>query len=591
MIKKLQNRRAHSRLSLDRVISVCSNDNPDFDLLCSIAEYGMPVIKPDSLVPNNCAPKLRKLGIKVKGAINLLSNKLAEKKNAIILNKKTVEDSNLILHFGATHWTIKKGKSFGRLLLDLGNEESSPPLNSKQAKNLCKEYFGEIILPSLNDIVSMILNMEGKFGNTDLILWKMDLRGAFTLLDVSAADCKWFAAELTNDLILIYITGLFGWTGTPFAFNVLSRVVCFEAMKLSSGSLLIYVDDLIGCCRRCDLDQELLNIRYIVERICGPDSIAEDKTESGSSLESIGYFLDLDARAVGLSQNNFLRTVYGMFSVDLNVVTVREMQRIASWCSRYANIVTWLKPFSRELYRSISGLINQNMKLNLKDNQLKIQDIIDLWIHQLIMVKLDVKGWGRCFDSFRVLDSEIILEFDASLEGFGMALYDIHTNDIMYGFKFYETNLFNIINNSSIQNSSFQNSMEFIAVVLGLFWIISLNLPYRNLTVRGDSTVALCWSRKQVFRSRFCDRAVLVFSQLQHKFKFNIVDSVHINGENNVLCDAWSRNKVVSDKLLPGRMSSIYMDQKFSNLIQFVNPNDFRVSSINDDLKTIEDII
>ena len=58
-----------------------------------------------------------------------------------------------------------------------------------------------------------------------------------------------------------------------------------------------------------------------------------------------------------------------------------------------------------------------------------------------------------------------------------------------------------------------------------------------------------------------------------------------------MLCDAWSRNKVVSDKLLPGRMSSIYMDQKFSNLIQFVNPNDFRVSSINDDLKTIEDII
>jgi hypothetical protein len=594
MVKNLQSGRVKTRMSLDRVVLVCSIDNPDFELLCSIADNGMPVIKPDCLVPNNAKPKLRQLGIRVKGAINHLSNDLAEKKNAIILSKKAVEESKLVLHFGATHWTTKTGKSFGRMLLDLGNEESSPPLNSKDAKHLCKEFFGAISLPSLNDIILMILKMEDQFGNDVLILWKMDLRGAFTLLDVSALACKWFAAELTNDLILIYITGLFGWTGTPFAFNVLSRAILFEALKLSSGDLLIYVDDLIGCCRLCDLDQELLNVRYVVEGICGPGSIAEDKTEYGRSLESIGYFVDLDARAVGLSRNNFLRTVYGMFAVDLNVVTVREMQRLASWCSRYANVVTWLKPFSRELYRSIRGLVNQNMRLDLKGSKKKIQDIIELWIQQLILVKLDVKGWGRNFDTFKLLKSDVIMEFDAGLEGFGMGLYDINTNILMYGFQFYEVNLFNIINGSSIQNSSFQNSMEFIAVVLGLFWIISLDLPFRNLTVRGDSTVALYWSRKQVFRSRFCDKAVLVFSQLQHKYHFNIVSSVHIKGADNCLCDSWSRNKVVKDTLLPGRMSSVRcrnLNDKFLQLIQFVNPNNFYYSSIKDDLTVIDNII
>jgi hypothetical protein len=343
-----------------------------------------------------------------------------------------------------------------------------------------------------------------------------------------------------------------------------------------------------------DLDQELLNVRNIVEGICGPGSIAEDKTESGRSLESIGYFIDLDARAVGLSHNNFLRTVYGMFSVDLNVVTVREMQKLASWCSRYANIVTWLKPFSRELYRSIKGLVNQNMTVDLKESKGKIQDIIDLWIQQLILVKLDVRGRGRSFDSFKVLHSEVVIEFDAGLEGFGIALYDVGTNVLMYGLKYYERNLFNIINGSKIQNSSFQNSMEFIAVVLGLFWIITLKLPFRNVTVRGDSVVALCWSKKQVFRSNFCDKAVLVFSQLQHKYGFKVVHSIHIKGVNNLLCDSWSRDKLIKDTLLPGRMSSVEcrnLDDKFLQLIRFVNPNNFEHYAIKDDLYVIDNII
>jgi hypothetical protein len=431
--------------------------------------------------------------------------------------------------------------------------------------------------------------MEMKFGNEVLILWKMDLKGAFTLLDVSAQACKWFSAELSNDLILIYITGLFGWTGTPFAFNVLSRVVSFELLKLTAGDLLMYVDDIIGCCRLIDLDQEFKNVRSIVEGICGPKSIADDKTESGRMLESIGYYIDLDARAVGLSQNNFFRTVYGMFTVNLDEVTVCEMQKLASWCSRYANIVTWLKPFSRELYRAIRGLTNQSMKLNLKNKKSKIQHIINMWIQQLISVKLNVREFGRGFDSFKLNDSEVVMEFDASLEGFGVALYNVNNNVLMYGFKFYKKNLFGING-----DSSFQNSMEFIAVVLGLFWAYSLGLPFRNFSVRGDSVVALCWSKKEVFRSEFCDKAVLVFSQLQHKYSFKIVNSVHIRGVDNILCDAWSRGLVIKEPLDSNCITSISNNNwcdNFSELIKFMNPNHFEETTIVEDLEFINNII
>lgn len=166
-----------------------------------------------------------------------------------------------------------------------------------------------------------------------------------------------------------------------------------------------------------------------------------------------------------------------MFTIDLDNVIVCEMQQLASWCSRYANIVTWLKPFSRELYRSIRGLTNQNMKLNLSTKKEKIQQIVDMWIQQLVSVKLNVREFGRPFNTFKINDPDIVMEFDASLEDFGVGLYDIHTNVLMYGFKFHQVNLFNIKG-----DSSFQNSMEFIAVVLGIYWVISLSLPYRSFT-------------------------------------------------------------------------------------------------------------
>lgn len=114
MISKLQSERVSERMSLERVVGVCSKENPDFQLLCKMANEGMPVLRNKSLTMNNNKPKLRRLGLRVKGPINHLVNLLAEKKNAIVLSGKLVKDLGIVLHFGATHWTLKKGKSEGK---------------------------------------------------------------------------------------------------------------------------------------------------------------------------------------------------------------------------------------------------------------------------------------------------------------------------------------------------------------------------------------------------------------------------------------------------------------------------------------------
>ena len=59
----------------------------------------------------------------------------------------------------------------------------------------------------------------------DLRLWKMDLKGAYTLLSYRPEDAGLFGMELTGDLIYLQIAGIFGWMRTRAAFQVVTRAL------------------------------------------------------------------------------------------------------------------------------------------------------------------------------------------------------------------------------------------------------------------------------------------------------------------------------------------------------------------------------
>ena len=50
-------------------------------------------------------------------------------------------------------------------------------------------------------------------------MWKMDPKRAFTLLFVDPEFVQRLAFELKDELIILYITGMFGYTGMPGAFQ------------------------------------------------------------------------------------------------------------------------------------------------------------------------------------------------------------------------------------------------------------------------------------------------------------------------------------------------------------------------------------
>jgi hypothetical protein len=97
--------------------------------------------------------------------------------------------------------------------------------------------------------------------------------------------------EMADDLAMFFLCGIFGWTGTPACFQVITRAFSFELNRTLRGSALMYVDEIFGVC----------GARKLTQRICtaliGSDSIEQKKSESGRRLSIIGYEIDLATRS------------------------------------------------------------------------------------------------------------------------------------------------------------------------------------------------------------------------------------------------------------------------------------------------------
>jgi hypothetical protein len=83
------------------------------------------------------------------------------------------------------------------------------------------------------------------------------------------------------------------------------------------------------------------------------------------------------------------------------------------------------------------------------------------------------------------------------------------------------------------EDSSFQNTMEFISIVAGLCLLTSLGLGRGGIFVQGDSAVALCWAADEKFRAGRSAKAAVFFMQLQQRYEISVAEIEHILGVAN----------------------------------------------------------
>ena len=113
----------------------------------------------------------------------------------------------------------------------------------------------------------------------------------------------------------------------PYAFNVVFRTL--------NGAGLWYVDDLNGCSNIRTYESDMSRVDNEVRTLLGPGSVAADKNKSGRRVDMIGWFIDLDAQLVTISDRNFDKTVRAFFSFNINgPITLHQVQVMASLASR-----------------------------------------------------------------------------------------------------------------------------------------------------------------------------------------------------------------------------------------------------------------
>jgi hypothetical protein len=275
----------------------------------------------------------------------------------------------------------------------------------------------------------------------------------------------------------------------------------------------------------------------IAESLLGEGAIAKDKSEKGRRLDFLGWVFDLDAGVVSMSERNFLKTFYGFYSADLvGGIFVRDMERLASWASRYALLSRAMKPFVKILYSSYKGIPNRSAKVRLSED---VTFTIRLWRSFFAAIKLQESALSRKIESFRNLPPSWVIQFDACLTGIGVVVRRINQSSWQEGFGVSVPFEFG-------GDSSYQNTMEFLAVLLAVVQLIRLSQERVGVILIGDSRVALRWAEEGAIKGTNARRAIMAFALLCTEFDIRIEETRHVAGEDNQMCDDLSRLEPIS---------------------------------------------
>ena len=566
---------APHRLSHAKVNQSISRNNPERDLLLSLAG-GMPVMLDPDFVPNGQGrwPSLSNTFIKTAPAVEAMIHDSHRIGLGFYLPSRTVRQ-----HVGGAHLNrashAMADKPQGRGITDCS--AGRPSLNSEHVKLESDRRYGVIEHPTIGDMVRMIYNFvdqETSHGRhvswDDLVLFKVDLKGAYTLLSFKPEDVRLMGLELSDDITYFSLGGHFGWTGLPAAFQVVTRALVWELSHHPSflGRVLMYVDDLLGVCRLRDLLQCLELVKSLIRKLLGDDAVAENKTVSGRCVTVIGYTLDLDSCRVTISERNHFRALYAFLSVDLaGPVPVRAMQKLSSLASRYGKICRFLRPLTRFLYRSFAGHFYESTVHLDPSAQLVIRLFRALLAIGLIETDDPaLSRHSRLMASFLRKEIAHVIDFDACLDGVGLLF-----STIVSGSEVPIASAQIDISSLGFEgDSSFQNSAEFVAAVFAGRGAFHLRWSGPVL-YRGDSMSALSWVTKERVKSNAASPAGVIFSFQCSCYGFQGISTSHVPGVENVLADSRSRKGSLAD-LGPIWASKPELDLQPAHLLPLLSP-------------------
>ena len=545
----------------------------DFVRLYRLASSGIPLPTYDGFTPNGGPGKIRPLYKQVHSCVNRSLVDLW--KDSLVFLIPTALVCRVLCHYTTIGWTTKSGKKQGRQLFDAKDSSNGSPLNPTDRKSFTerlRDEWGPIENASLSDICKMILEFEDRmaedlgtlFNPRDVVLFKVDLSRAFHLLSFDAQSVPLLAcqlyqdewpefspellevfnalgvdvtAEITRSWSVVYGTGSFGLIVLPFVFAVVTRCLLHLIRCAIHGAACSYVDDSMAVTMIQFLHHDIAAVCEVAELLLGPHAVEWTKWFYGRRLVMIGWEIDLDTRRVTISRRNFLKTLYGFFNTDVDArVKVRWANKLASWSARYTQVLRALQPCTVCLFHQFAGMTNMEATMDWKADA---RVAVLIWRSTLLLLHFLETSYALPLDSFRFRLVLYELEYDASLTGVGFLL-----------FRLVDGQRSALIACGSVefpfdckQDSSYQNTCEFTAVLLGVLALAQLGARHVSIRLCGDSRTSLAWGKDGHFSGRLCQRASLVYLLAGLLFDIVVTEAVHIPGVDNYICDALSRQQ------------------------------------------------
>ena len=561
MSRNLQTDIQHSRMSKHSVEVSLSLNNPDRDCLIEIASRGMDLLLGPEFEANGpqYLPKLASAYHRVSSAVNkMMLEDYVQRGLAFILKKSSCINYLDDFHLSRLSWTSKSNKRKGRPIVDCSAGKGSRKLNLEFTKLSADQKYGQIIHPGIGDFAQMIVNhwndADAKnLDEKDFVLWKADLSNAYTLLSFDPAMIKYVGAEMSDDLVIFFLCGIFGWNATPAAFQVVTRALLFEFQKRVKGNVNMYVDDVIGICLHKDVAHDIMVVRSISDGLFQTESIADEKVVFGRVMDVIGYSIDLDLKMVSVSEKNYLKCFNGFQSIDLSKkISITTIERLASWAVRYAEIFIMLKPYVQSFYEALRGKKNRYQCISITPELNLAIRVFQIIFATAVVHKSKL---ARSLQSFIQGHGQLAVQFDASLTGGGLLFYDILPN----GMYVLRAALSVSLSRFNFKESKYQNFSEFLIAVVGLHVVAKVFPDIREVVLKGDSVTALSWCKKGRSNGEFCSHTSLVMIGIMIKYHVNICHVIHVPGNINVEADALSRGSSVQN-VFGGQIEEVNYD-------------------------------
>ena len=544
LVSRRQAELAEGRFSTERVHKWVPSDYPEFSILLDIARGVELVVSHNFESSSTPRGPMRQTYLRVAPAVNKVLAKAHDEGLNIMLRSNKVfgnEGVNMIFQ----HWAPNFPRPEGRAISDSAKSKNMKPehaVNSLEGKEVMKVRWGTLAFPTIVDLSRMILQQAERVGWIKLRLWKADIRSAYAQLFVAAKDAPLLTAELTGGICTIHIVSSYGFTGTGYAFGPISRVIESIAGGEMKGGLAIYCDDFEGACAEEELEDDKKIAYDFTRNLLGPKAFAgvgeRDKYEAGRVIEWIGWKFDLDKRVVSLATKNYKKTLYEFFSVNVDEnVSMRTIERLAAFASRYSLIARPMRPFVHHLHAFKNTFRRESKKTERKRLSAEAKLDILMWRTFLIMMGLQQEKYCRRIDSFSPQQVLGILKYDSCLTGLGLRLFRLNSSGALQLVR-----IASVITPYALRGQSrFQNTMEFSSVSMG--FLIMAEMGWRDIPLKivGDSKASETWCAKERFRSTVARGAALLYMTLGVEFGFWVEETEFIEGKANDICDALSR--------------------------------------------------